>query len=206
MASRYLMKDDKYCDFLDLAANEVRDVDYCVRARSAGSILILAPHGGGIELGTSELAKAIAADDHSLYVFEGLKSTGNDVLHITSSNFDEPTCLAMMKQAERVVTIHGEASTDAVVFLGGLEKVGIERIGALLTSSGFVVKKPVTDHLAGHARSNICNLGRSGEGVQLEISEGLRRTFFRALTPCSERQCTTGEFIRFVRAVRGALL
>jgi phage replication-related protein YjqB (UPF0714/DUF867 family) len=206
MASRYLMKDDKYCNFLDLAGNEVRDVDYCVRARSAGSILILAPHGGGIELGTSELAKAVAADDHSLYLFEGLKVAGNHNLHITSSNFDEPICRAMLKQANRVVTVHGEERVDAVVFIGGLDEVGIERMSASLTSSDFAVERPDKSHLKGHAQTNICNRGRSGAGVQLEITEGLRRMFFRALSPRSERQHTTSEFVRFVDAVREALV
>jgi phage replication-related protein YjqB (UPF0714/DUF867 family) len=53
-------------------------------------VAVIAPHGGGIEPGTSELATAIAGDDFSLYLFEGLKSAGNGELHITSTNFDEP--------------------------------------------------------------------------------------------------------------------
>jgi phage replication-related protein YjqB (UPF0714/DUF867 family) len=199
------MKDDTYRNFLQLGNHEVKGVDYSIRTRSASGVLVLAPHGGGIELGTSELAEAIAANDHSLYLFEGLKRTGNDVLHITSSNFDEPTCLEMVKQAERVVTIHGEASTDAVVFIGGLENVGIERMIASLTSSDFVVERPDKPHLKGHAQTNVCNRGRSGAGVQLEITEGLRRMFFRALSPRSERQHNTSEFVRFVSAVRQAL-
>jgi phage replication-related protein YjqB (UPF0714/DUF867 family) len=199
------MKDDKYRDFFDLRDHEVMGVDYCVRTRSATGVLILAPHGGGIELGTSELAEAFAADDHSLYLFEGLKDAGNGDLHITSSNFNEPTCLAMMAQADRVVTVHGEERNDAVVFIGGLDVVGIERMGASLAYSGFVVKMPDKAHLKGHALTNVCNRGRNGAGVQLEITEGLRRTFFRALSPCSERQHTTSEFVRFVGAVRETL-
>jgi phage replication-related protein YjqB (UPF0714/DUF867 family) len=199
------MKDDKYRDFLHLGNHEVKGVDYCIRTRSATGVLILAPHGGGIELGTSELAEAIAADDHSLYLFEGLKINGNGDLHITSSNFNEPTCLAMMAQADRVVTVHGEERDVAVVFIGGLDKIGIERMSASLVSSGFVVKGPDKTHLKGHARTNVCNRGRSGAGVQLEITEGLRGTFFRALSPRSERQHTTSEFVRFVGAVREAL-
>jgi phage replication-related protein YjqB (UPF0714/DUF867 family) len=199
------MKNDKYRDFLHLAAHEVKGVDYCIRARSASSVLIIAPHGGGIEPGTSELAEAIAAADHSLYLFDGLKDAGNGELHITSSNFDEPTCLAMMALVDRVVTVHGEERDDAVVFIGGLDKVGIERMNASLASSGFSVKEPDKTHLKGQSQTNICNRGRSGVGVQLEISEGLRRTFFRALSPRSERRHTTSEFARFVGAVRDAL-
>lgn len=199
------MKDDKYRDFFHLRDHELKDVDYCIRNRSVSGVLILAPHGGGIEPGTSELAEAIADGDHSLYLFEGLKDAGNGELHITSSTFDEPTCLAMMARADRVVTIHGEGRDEAFVFIGGLDKVGIERMSVSLESSGFAVRPPDKAHLKGHSPTNVCNRGRSGAGVQLEITEGLRRTFFRALLPRSERQHTNSEFARFVGAVRDVL-
>jgi poly-gamma-glutamate hydrolase-like protein len=57
---------------------------------------LVAPHGGGIEPGTSELADAIAASDLSFYTFEGLKPSGNTDLHITSTRFDEPMCLTLL--------------------------------------------------------------------------------------------------------------
>jgi len=196
---------DKYRNFRDLADHEVDGVDYRIRTRSAAATLILAPHGGGIEPGTSELAEAIAGDDHSFYLFEGLKASGNSDLHITSSNFDEPTCRAMVTQADHVVAIHGEERDDAVVFIGGLDQGCIERLSASLASAGFVIKGPDKPHLKGHTQVNVCNCGRSGAGVQLEITDGLRRTFFRALSPRAERQHTTPAFLRLVGAVREAL-
>jgi phage replication-related protein YjqB (UPF0714/DUF867 family) len=199
------MKKDKYRDFCHLANNEVEGAGYRIRTRGTGGTLILAPHGGGIEPGTSELAEAIAADDHSLYIFEGLKASGNEDLHITSSNFDEPACQRMITRAERIVTVHGEERADAVVFIGGLDEGGVDEMITALASAGFVVKAPDKEHLKGQAPKNVCNSGRSGAGVQLEIMEGLRSTFFRALTPRSERQHTTSAFLRFVAAVREAL-
>lgn len=196
------MNDDTYPDFSHLANEQANGIDYCVRAESRGPTLILAPHGGGIEPGTSELAEAIAGDDHSLYIFDGLKASGNCGLHITSASFDEPTCRAMMAQAERVITIHGEERAEAVVFIGGLDRTGIEQIGQALAFAGFVAKPPDKPHLQGRAPKNVCNGGRTGAGVQLEIADGLRRTFFRALTPRAERQHTTAAFARFVAAVR----
>ena len=65
------MSEDKYKDFTQLAANESAGVDYQIRTRPAGTTLVLAPHGGGIEPGTSELAEAIAASDHSFYILRG---------------------------------------------------------------------------------------------------------------------------------------
>ena len=57
--------------------------------------------------------------------------------------------------------------------------------------------REVKPHLDGKGAKNICNRGRGGAGVQLEITEGLRRTFFRQLSPRSERQHTTPAFERF---------
>ena len=42
---------------------------------------VMAPHGGGIEPGTSELACAIAGKQHSYYTFSGIKTSGNRLLH-----------------------------------------------------------------------------------------------------------------------------
>jgi phage replication-related protein YjqB (UPF0714/DUF867 family) len=198
--------DAKYRNFEDLASHEVEGVDYCIRTRSDGATLILAPHGGGIEPGTSELADAIAATEHSLYLFEGLKGSGNRGLHITSSHFDEKTCCEMLARADLVIAIHGEEQDNAAVFIGGLDRASIDRLSRSLTSAGFAVKTPDNDRLAGQARANVCNRGRGGAGVQLEITDGLRSSFFRALSPRAERQHTTAAFSCFVNAVRETLL
>ena len=170
-----------------------------------GPTLILAPHAGGIEPGTSELAHAIAGDNHSLYLFEGFKRSGNKDLHITSSNFDEPRCLAILERAARVVTVHGERRDGDVVFVGGLDEVGIDRIRRSLVAAGFLVKEPDSAHLKGTSKANVCNRGKSGVGVQLELMEGLRRSFFRTLTPRSERKHRTQAFERFASALRDAI-
>ena len=63
----------------------------------------------------------------------------------------------------------------------------------------------IRPHLAGEAPGNICNRGRSGAGVQLEIAAGLRASFFRHLSPRSEREHKTEAFGRFVDAVRAGI-
>ena len=113
---------DKYRNFAALARQEEAGVDYAVSVRRArGEFALVAPHGGGIEPGTTELADAIATDILSFYTFEGLKSSGNTDLHITSTRFDEPMCLTLLGQTEIVVTLHGEHSTEdgEGVFIGG---------------------------------------------------------------------------------------
>ena len=88
-----------YRSYADLARAQTRGRDYriVVERRPASPVAVIAPHGGGIENGTSELARAIAASDFSLYLFEGLRRSRNyTALHLTSRCFDEPQCLGLI--------------------------------------------------------------------------------------------------------------
>lgn len=194
---------DVYANFAELNAAEREGVDFCVRVVCRGNAytVVLAPHGGGIEPGTSEVASEIAEDDLSLAIFEGNKSTGNARLHITSTNFDEPRCLELVQAADYVVAIHGEASEELAVFLGGSDtKLGAQ-IRIALERHGYNVKVHENPGLQGIATANICNRGRRGAGVQLELSVGLRETFFESLTVKGRRK-PSYELTRFAEAVR----
>src|SRR5258705_12941810 len=62
---------DKYRNFAELARNEVSGVDYRILVRRGmAAFAIVAPHGGGIEPGTSEITLAVAVEDFSYYSFE----------------------------------------------------------------------------------------------------------------------------------------
>lgn len=200
------MAGDKYNSFAELKAAEPAG-HWRAQAivRGAGRAVI-APHGGSIEPGTSEIAKAIAGEDLDLYHFEGLKPARNRDLHITSTRFDEPIGLKLLSAVSRVVAIHGEASGNiAVVFLGGLD----EELGAIvereLRASGFEVRRHDNPALQGRATENICNRGQTGRGVQLELSRGLREQFFESLTPAG-RLHPKERLGPFAAAVRRALL
>src|SRR5271156_3664471 len=125
---------DRYRNFEDLAAHEEENLDFRIRSVDRyGASAVIAPHGGGIEPGTSELAEAIAGTGLSFYAFEGIKTNGNRVLHVTSSRFDEPKALALVAASPAVVALHGELDCpDQVVFLGGLDKELGKRIQAAL--------------------------------------------------------------------------
>src|SRR3990167_9529066 len=84
MLHRADAKVDTYSSFADLAAHEVRgrDYDLLVRHRNGTRVVIIAPHGGGIEPETARIAKGIAGAEFSLYCFKGLKRNGNGRLHI----------------------------------------------------------------------------------------------------------------------------
>ncbi len=66
---------DTYSSYVELSAAELEGVDYRVLAQSRSTIVVLAPHGGGIEPGTSEIAWEVAGGEFSLYLFEGLKAS-----------------------------------------------------------------------------------------------------------------------------------
>jgi phage replication-related protein YjqB (UPF0714/DUF867 family) len=113
---------DRFAHFADLDKQFTEGVHYCRIARNrGGTILILAPHGGGIERGTSELARSIAGDRLSLYLFEGLMPTArqSQALHITSTKFDEPGCLGLISRFQKALTIHGCEGTEPMIYVGG---------------------------------------------------------------------------------------
>ena len=198
---------DVYRDFAELNAAEKEGVDFRVYAvnREPSHTVIVAPHGGAIEPGTSEVAREVASNDLSLAIFEGIKPRDNNRLHITSRNFDEPRCVELVQESDSVVAIHGERSAELAVFLGGSDADLGARIRVALEHHGYAVKTHADPDLQGRASGNICNRGRSGMGVQLELSSGLRKTFFRSLT-ASGRKTPTDELTRFAAAVREGVL
>jgi phage replication-related protein YjqB (UPF0714/DUF867 family) len=198
---------DTYPNFAALAHCQRSGIDYRVLVRRAEpGFAVVAPHGGGIEAGTSEIAAAIAGENHSCYEFEGLKPSGNSVLHITSTHFDEPMCLTVLGCSEVVLTVHGEHSSDdgEGVFVGGLNGPLGAAIGGALRRSGFDVRKHQNPNLQGREPENLCNRGTSLAGVQLELSKAVRATLFDSLTRAG-RQKPTGRFELFVSAVRTVL-
>lgn len=199
------MRADKYRNFAELAAAEDPGSYRIVAVNRGSAQVLLAPHGGGIEPGTSEIALAIAGDDVSLYLFEGRKAAGNRDLHITSTNFDEPQGRQLVAASQVAVAVHGEASdAGAIVYLGGRDAGLIATLQQHLEQDGFDVRKHASAALQGTHSENICNRGQSGAGVQLELSKALRQDFFQSLTP-KGRGAPRERFYEFVRSMRKGL-
>jgi phage replication-related protein YjqB (UPF0714/DUF867 family) len=168
--------DAGYGCYADLAKAQVEGADFnvCVQRRPESAVAILAPHGGAIEAGTSEIARAVAGSDFNLYLFEGVRPSGNyAALHLTSHCFDEPRCLQLLSSCDHVVTIHGCRGNAPRAYLGGLD-LGLKKL-----ISDAIAAFGIESHLLGHPYHavhprNICNRGRRGAGVQIELTSALR--------------------------------
>jgi phage replication-related protein YjqB (UPF0714/DUF867 family) len=167
-----------YGSFGELSDNETEGRDYTIRiCQRNDPVVVMAPHGGKIEPETTEVAEAIAGKDHSFYGFQGIKPDGNSVLHVPSHLFDEPRATEALKSAEIVVTVHGHADRETgFIMVGGLHTCLKSEIEGELGRAGFQTRE-ATQGLKAIDPANICNRGRSGMGVQLEISRQLRDSF-----------------------------
>ena len=105
--------------------------------------VILAPHGGGIERGTSELCLAVAGYHpanlpitppagvtYDYWMFEGIRETGNAALHVTSTGCDDLVAVSLCAGALGGLSLHGfkpenldppRSPNEQVVFVGGCD-------------------------------------------------------------------------------------
>jgi phage replication-related protein YjqB (UPF0714/DUF867 family) len=196
---------DRYTSFDELAAGEIAGTDYSVNTleRPQSGVLILAPHGGRIEVGTSELASLIAGSQYSLFTFDGLKARGrNRDLHITSHNFDHPECIALAARHPVVLAVHGCNGDSSQIYVGGLD----ERLTALLTERLTAAGFPTTaegHRYPGRNPLNICNRGARARGAQLELTLDLRGPATRALIAPVVRGAIS-EFVDRLRSLSGS--
>jgi phage replication-related protein YjqB (UPF0714/DUF867 family) len=168
--------DAGYQCYADLAKAQAEGTDFRVNVRSSpdSSVAILAPHGGAIEFGTSEIALAVAGKEFNLYLFEGLRQSANyAALHLTSHRFDEPRCLALLSSCEHVVAIHGCSGETPQALVGGLDEKLKTQIAEAIGTVG-VEARSVGHQFPAIDPKNICNRGRRGVGVQIELTSAFR--------------------------------
>ena len=98
---------DRYQNFNELSQNENA---YIVEQNLVpnSTWLIAAPHGGKIDSGTTEIARAIShACGSSYYSFIGKKEPDGGDLHLTSHHFNEPIALQLAASHPRLLCVHG---------------------------------------------------------------------------------------------------
>ncbi|MGK5442746.1 poly-gamma-glutamate hydrolase family protein [Micromonospora sp. URMC 105] len=207
------MVGDRYDSYAELAAAEEEGVDYTrtVLDQPTTSWAAIAIHGGGIEEGSGELALAVGDGLMATYVFAGIRSRHNSDLHITSIDFDDPQCLAVVAGADNTVSFHGFTgpADEAETAVGGLDGDLERAIAAALADSGFTVTSGSRE-ISGTNPRNICNKNRRGAGVQLELSQALRKSFFpggdlsRTTRESGQRTQRFYDYVEAVRSVVGA--
>lgn len=199
---------DTYANYAALAAAQQIGVDYrlLVRAPAGSRLAHIAIHGGGIEPGTTELADYLAASASKFYSFDAMLPSGNSIMHITSTNYDEPQALALVASCDYVVSWHGADGSDEITYVGGLDTEIAQRVVDALTAAGFTVGSAGPE-LDGTDPGNITNRGARSMGVQLELTLAQRQAFFsdftRAGRDSGER---TSEFYAYVAAIQTALI
>ncbi len=154
---------------------EGRDFTRVIEVRDGARVAVIAPHGGKIEPRTDGIAKALAGEDFSLYCFSALLPKSKANLHITSHRFDDPDCLKVVEQCKSVVTVHGWAKAGEGILIGGLDaklRAGL----AVVARSLKIETHTDVRGLSGTDPKNICNRGKSGRGVQLEMTMALRKS------------------------------
>jgi phage replication-related protein YjqB (UPF0714/DUF867 family) len=187
---------DKYGNFDELRRGERNGIDFRVSlTKTNTSVAIIAPHGGWIEPGTSEIAAAVAGGDYNLYCFEGLRNRPHGDLHVTSHQFNEPSCVELVGGCDQVVALHGRAGAERCVEVGGLDIDLRDAIRANLVAAGFEAEVVTTGELAALHPRNICNRGARNMGCQLEITRALRDAL----------RADSDLLDRFAQAVRRAL-
>ncbi|MDM4718834.1 poly-gamma-glutamate hydrolase family protein [Micromonospora sp. WMMA1363] len=184
------------------------------------------PHGGGIEVGTSELCLAVAgyhpatstpiettAPLYDYWLFEGLRSSGNGELHVTSTSCDDPVAESLGGGARHAVSLHGCTAgqvglpdTGQAVVVGGLDATLKAYLRQEFAAAGITALDAAAfPALAGVNPQNIVNRTLTGSGAQLELTTPLRNAMFGTNTRAQRKNTTLPLFWTFVAATRAAV-
>ncbi|WHX19836.1 poly-gamma-glutamate hydrolase family protein [Streptomyces malaysiensis subsp. malaysiensis] len=204
---------DLYASYTDLAAHQTEGVDYERRTVPVigATWASIAIHGGAIEAGSGEVARAVGAGLMAHYEFAGIMPANNfDTLHVTSTNFDEPIAQGIVTSSRRCLSMHGYTGTAGVAetSLGGLDTTTGARVQAALQAAGFRVIAAAQE-ISGSDPANIANKTTLGAGVQLEMSAALRESFFpggdlsRAMRDSGQRTTVFNAYVNAIRSVFG---
>ncbi|MGW7381112.1 poly-gamma-glutamate hydrolase family protein [Streptomyces sp. NPDC054794] len=185
------------------------------------STAVIAPHGGGIEAGTSELCMAVAGytpfdantdpataavpgePQRDYWMFEALANSAAQ--HVTSTHCDDPAALAACGNNLYAVSLHGfdDTSVKKIIIGGRDQRLKRNLLAAFrrydLTSPASKAEWNVTvvlagadDPINGDDPANIVNRTRTGGGAQMELSTALRAAMFGDFSGAAKRRTTAG--------------
>jgi phage replication-related protein YjqB (UPF0714/DUF867 family) len=200
--------------------------DTLARTDDVPKTTILAPHGGGIEPGTSELCLAVAGYHpanlpqippagvtYDYWMLEGLRERDNAELHVTAVGCDDGVAVSLCAGSLNALALHGfrpgppdMSEDDQVVLVGGGNTTLQRYLLEGLCKADFDARD-ASQHgeLNGNAKCNIVNRTLLGMGAQLELSTPLRDAMFTEHNRSRRKHTTTQLFWAFVAACRDAL-
>ena len=168
-----------YQSMTDLVSQEPAKGNYFFQIDDSrqSNVKLFAPHGGCIEPCTGNIVIEIAAGVVDYYIFNGIrKAQCYQTLHVTSTQYDEPRCLAMVRGAKVALAIHGCDGEESFMEVGGATRLLNEQLSSYLTRMNFPVVQ-AAQHRTGEDALNFINQASIG-GLQLELSAGFRRSLF----------------------------
>ncbi|MGA4513817.1 phage replication-related protein YjqB (UPF0714/DUF867 family) [Staphylococcus caledonicus] len=171
---------DKYKSMQELESKTTKNKDWEIIAQDRESeITVLAIHGGGIEPASTELAYIIAEKgNYNYFSFNGIRTKGNNELHVTSTKYDNEIALNMISASDNAIAIHGCLGEESVVYIGGKDLHLKSAIIHELKEIGINVQE-ASKKMAGLNDQNIVNKTAKNAGVQLELTSALRRSLFK---------------------------
>ncbi|WP_416333596.1 poly-gamma-glutamate hydrolase family protein [Bacillus glycinifermentans] len=196
---------DRYANFKELSQKETEGVDYSVFKRNAGKgLLVMSPHGGGIEPGISEIVRAFADDRTSVYLFEGIKSRGNRDLHVTSACFDDPLAVKMAADHQYVLAFHGYFEpSHCHTLVGGTDRKRAAIFVNALRRHGFSAELQERGaRFSGTSPESINNRCKTGLSVQFEISTAQRKAMFGRFSLKGRDGSQNEVFHQYINAVK----
>ena len=188
--------------------------DYTINAVDVQSsdVVVLSPHGGKIELKTSNIAEDIAnLYNWNLYDFtahgtssclDGLSNYKR--LHITSTHFDEPQALALVSSHPKSVSIHGYGNSrgysSGTICVGGKNTAQVSAFIDYIETNknsftGYELQAvnatqarsgDICEGLKGTSSSNIVNKNSNGMGLQLELNKVMRKDLVKSSSTYDE--------------------
>lgn len=189
--------------------------------------MIMAMHGGGIEVGTSELCLGVAgyhpdtlaampADGpaYDYWMFEAIRSSNNSELHVTAAHCNDHVALSMAASNLNVLSLHGCTAATAgapagrpeAVVVGGRNATFKRYLTEELSGAGFqTIDGASNPALGGDSPDNICNRTMLGMGGQLELTTELRKSMFGTFTRNGCAASTNQTFWSFTAACRAAI-
>jgi phage replication-related protein YjqB (UPF0714/DUF867 family) len=205
--------------------------DTLARTDETPKTVILAPHGGGIEPGTSELCLAVAGYHpanlpqtppagvtYDYWMFEGVREDDNRLLHVTSTGCDDDMAVSLCAGSLNALALHGFSpkppdfsEDEQVVLVGGAIPDSTpnplrDYLLAGLCDAHFDARVPAGHgELDGNASCNLVNRTMLGMGAQLELSTPLRDAMFTENTRPRRKHTTTQLFWTFVAVCRDAI-